>query len=287
MSMKRLVLSAVLAGTAMLADGAAAQTAPVTPQTLPATDPAAALLEALDLDAMIAVIRQEGLAYGLSLQADLFPDNANGWADQVSVVYDAGQMTGTFEQVMRQELPAALVPDMLAFFNSDLGRRVTGLEISAREALLDDAVEQTAKQMRDDLADGQSARYFGLMRFVEANDLIETNVSGALNANLAFYRGLSDGGAFPAPMTESDILRDVWTQEPAVRSDTVDWLMAYLGLAYQPLSDADLDAYIAFSLTPAGKAVNRAQFAAFDRVFVDISRQLGLAAARHMASEAL
>ena len=291
MSMKRLVLSAVLTGAAMFASGAGAQTAPVTPQTLPealpVSDPAAALFDALDLTAMIAVIRDEGLAYGLSLQADLFPDNGNGWAEQVSAIYDADQMRQVFEQTMRRELDAGLVPQMLAFFNSDLGRRVTGLEISAREALLDDAVEETANQMRDDLAAAKTGRYAGLQRFVEVNDLIEANVSGALNANLAFYQGLSDGGAFPTPMSESDILRDVWTQEPAVRTDTADWLMAYLGLAYQPLSDADLDAYIEFSLTPAGRAVNRAQFVAFDRVFANISRRLGMAAATHMASEAL
>ena len=295
MSMKKLVLAAVLTGTAMIAGAAGAQTAPVTPQTLPetvpqtlpVTDPAAALFDALDLTAMIAVIREEGLAYGLSLQADLFPDNGNGWADQVSTIYDADAMRGVFEQVMRKERDADLIPGMLAFFNSDLGRRVTGLEISAREALLDDAVEETANQMRDDLAAAKSPRLGGLQRFVTANDLIEANVSGALNANLAFYQGLSDGGAFPTPMSESDILRDVWTQEAAVRTDTAKWLMAYLGLAYQPLSDADLDAYIKFSLTPAGRAVNRAQFVALDRVFGDISRRLGLAAATHMASQAL
>lgn len=285
--MKKLVLLAILAGSAMLADGVVSQTTPVAPQTLGATDSAAALFDVLDLDGMIAVIRQEGLAYGQSLQTDLFPDNGNGWEGQVSTVYDAKNMIRVFERVLRQELPAELVPEMLAFFSSDLGRRVTGLEISAREALLDDAVEETANHMRDEMAAGQTKRYAGLKRFVEVNDLIEANVSGALNANLAFYQGMSDGGAFQTPMSEADILRDVWTQEPAVRTDTVDWLMAYLGMAYQPLSDADLDAYIAFSLTPAGKAVNRAQFAAFDRVFVDISRRLGLAAATHMASESL
>ena len=295
MSMKKLVLSALLLGAALFASGAGAQTAPVAPQTLPETlpetlpviDPAATLFDALDLTAMIAVIREEGLAYGQSLQKDLFPDNGNGWADQVSTIYDADAMRGVFEQVMRQELDADLIPGMLEFFNSDLGHRVTGLEISAREALLDDAVEETANQMRDDLAAAKSPRLAGLQRFVTVNDLIEANVSGALNANLAFYQGLSDGGAFPTPMSERDILRDVWTQEPTVRTDTADWLMAYLGLAYQPLSDADLDAYIEFSLTPAGRAVNRAQFTAFDQVFVDISRRLGLAAATHMASQAL
>ena len=33
--------------------------------------------------------------------------------------------------------------------------------------------------------------------FAEANDLIELNVVGALNSNLAFYRGMADGAADP------------------------------------------------------------------------------------------
>jgi hypothetical protein len=42
--------------------------------------------------------------------------------------------------------------------------------------------------------------------FIEANDLVERNVSGALNSNFAFYRGLSDGGAFEVEIPEELML---------------------------------------------------------------------------------
>jgi len=289
--MNRLILPAVFAavfcGALATGPGAMAQTVPVTPQTVPAGDPVDVLFEVLELDAMIAVLRQEGLAYGETLQADLFPGGGSGWAGQVSAIYDADRMSQEFRQVLRHELPADQVSAMLAFFGSDLGRRVTGLEISARAALLDDGVEEAANQMRDAMATDQPTRLAGLTRFVDANDLIDANVSSALNANLAFYQGLVDGGGFPSDMTQADILRDVWSQEAAIRVETRDWLLAFLGMAYQPLADADLDAYIAFSLTPEGRGLNRAQFAAFDVLFAGISRKLGMAAAGHMAGEEL
>jgi hypothetical protein len=51
------------------------------------------------------------------------------------------------------------------------------------------------------------------------------------------------------------------------------------------LSDGDLEAYIAFSETDAGQALNAALFEAFDVVFTEASRALGEAVARHLTAE--
>ena len=76
-----------------------------------------------------------------------------------------------------------------------------------------------------------------LDRFAEANDLIEENVSGALNSNLAFYRGMSEGGAFTgAEMTEEEMLSEVWSQEDDIRAETAGWLYPFLMLAYESVS---------------------------------------------------
>ena len=58
-------------------------------------------------------------------------------------------------------------------------------------------------------------------------------------------------------------------------------VMGFLVLAYQPLSDEDLQAYQAWSESDAGVLVNRALFAAFAEVYTPISRSLGQAAAAH------
>ena len=67
--------------------------------------------------------------------------------------------------------------------------------------------------------------------------------------------------------------------------ETEDWLFPFLALSYAPLSDAELQGYIDFSRTAAGKKMNTALFAAFDAVFVQISRDLGRAVAQQMTGD--
>jgi hypothetical protein len=114
-----------------------------------------------------------------------------------------------------------------------------------------------------------------LTDFIETNDLVERNVSGALNSNFAFYRGLSDGGAFEVEIPEELMLAEVWGQEPELRRDTIEWLYSFQLSAYSGLEDADIEAYTAFSATDAGAALNAALFAAFDTVFNQLSYELG------------
>ncbi len=73
-------------------------------------------------------------------------------------------------------------------------------------------------------------------------------------------------------------MADVWGQEAQIRDDTQSWLHAYLGLAYQPLTEAELNTYIAFWESPAGQRLNNALFVAFDHVFRRVSYELGHAA---------
>lgn len=246
------------------------------------------LMRILQMDQVIDVMQAEGLDYGATLRTEMFPEKGGaGWSAAVATIYDPQRMTTEFETALAREM--ARTPEVFAeadrFFGDDRGQRIITLEIEARRALMDEATESLAREAADRLPTEQAARHEALKQFVAANDLIELNVMGALNANLAFYRGLAAGGAFGDAMTESDMLAEVWGQEADVRAETESWLWSYLGLAYQPLSDEDLQAYYDFSRSEAGRALNHAVFAAFDAVFVRISEDLGRAAARMMQGE--
>ena len=121
-----------------------------------------------------------------------------------------------------------------------------------------------------------------LREFVAAGDLVEFNLSSSLNASFAFSLGLVQAGAFNRDITEEDILRNTWANEAEIRKDIREWLFAFLALAYRPLSDADLQAYIDFSKTKPGRILNKAQFAAYDDVFKQVSKALGLSAAKFL-----
>ena len=245
-----------------------------------------ALIEALRLPEMLEVMREEGIAYGEDIGIDLFDGGGNPeWSEIVSTIYDLDRMQSVVYAGLGVELDGADVGAMVAFFNSEPGRTIVSLEVSARRALLDDAVEEASKEAAAIAMMDETDRFQLVRRYVEANDLIETNVVGAMNSNYAFYTGLLDGGAFPGDLTEEQILTDVWSQEPEIRSNTTEWVYSYLMLAYQPLSDGDLETYIAFSQSDAGQALNAALFAAFDDLFEGISRELGLASSQYMAGQ--
>ncbi len=247
-----------------------------------------ALFAALGLPEMLQIMREEGLDYGDTIARDMFAGRApQGWSAVVSDIYDSTMMYEEVSAAFREELEGDDIDAMLAFYTSEPGRTIIDLEVSARRALLDDAVDEASKESAAIAMMDETPRYLMVQDFVETNDLIEANVVGALNANYAFYMGLLDGGAMPGSVTSETALQEVWGQEGEIRASTTEWIYAFLMMAYQPVSDADLQTYIAFSETEAGQELNDALFVSFNEMFDDISRALGLASSRFMISQEL
>ncbi|MGH1414593.1 MAG: DUF2059 domain-containing protein [Pelagimonas sp.] len=241
------------------------------------------VLDALQLDQLLTIMRQEGVTYGQEMAADMFAGGENAqWQGLLDQIYDISKMEELVRTQFGQALGDADTDALLAFFQSDLGKQVVGLELSARRAMIDDAIEQVARQSYYE-ADEDEIK--GITDFIEANDLIEANVTGALNASFQFYRGLVDGGGIE--LSEGEILSDVWAQEDETRIDTREWIYGFLMMAYGPLDEAELDTYVAFSSSPEGRALNQALFAGFNQMYDDISYALGLAAAQQMQGQDL
>jgi hypothetical protein len=245
-----------------------------------------ALMQAMDMDGLFEVMHLEGQDYGDMLEDELFNGRGgSAWDAVVSQTYDPAVMYDRFAARFSAELQGEDVAPITDFFASDLGQRIVNYEITARRALLEDGIEEAAQETWREMAEAGDPRLAQVEEFVTVNDLVESNVMGAMNANLAFYGGLLDGNAFPRQMSEEMVLADVWGQEEMIREDTVEWVHSYLLMAYQPLSDEDLETYIAMARTDEGRALNRALFAAFDEVFTDISATLGLAASRFIVGQ--
>ncbi|KPP87687.1 MAG: putative protein conserved in bacteria (DUF2059) [Rhodobacteraceae bacterium HLUCCO07] len=252
----------------------------------------AALNRALSLTPLMEIMQQEGEEFGAGLGQNFLPGGGGAaWHRIVTRIYDSEKMARTVERGLEEELPARHLPDLLAFFRSETGERIVEHEIAARRAFLDSSVEDAAKaayraaREGGNDAPGQDRRLDLIGSYVAANDLIEFNVAGALNSNLRFYQGMVDGGGLE--MSDAEMVDEVWAQEEETRSDTEEWMMSYLMLAYSDLSEADLSAYTTFSETASGQALNRALFAGFDRMYAEISYALGLALAAHMEGEDL
>ncbi|MGO4909033.1 DUF2059 domain-containing protein [Pseudorhodobacter sp. W20_MBD10_FR17] len=246
------------------------------------------LVKTLKIAEVIDVMRLEGLRYGASMEDELFSGNGGaGWARAVEIIYDGPTMQARFNQAFAAALKGADadLAAMDGFFATELGQRILSLEIEARRSLMDEAAEDAAKARAEEMMAEAAPRIEALQAFSEANDLIELNIAGAMNANLAFFQGLSEVEGGTGGMPEEDMLADVWGQEPDIRAETEAWVLPYLALAYGPLSDDELASYIGFSKTGPGQKLNHALFSAFDVVFSQISRDLGRAAAKQMMGE--
>lgn len=243
------------------------------------------LVEALALDEIVAVMREEGLTYGAELGRELFPGGATAWGKEVARIYDADAMRDALAVELEAGLVGAQLPSVLDFYEAGPGAHFARLEASARRALLEPDVEAAAEEIAALAMRDETARFVQVDDFVKANSLVEANVTGALNANLAFSRALLDGGAFGGAVSEAEILGDVWAQEPQIRRDTTEWLYTFLLLAYAPATAEEMQAYVDFSESPGGRDLNRALFGAYDEMLTEISRDLGASAARLMTAQ--
>lgn len=246
----------------------------------------ARLSEILQLDAVLAVMRDEGLRYGRQLDTDMLGGRGGAaWEARVARIYDTGRMGEPLRRALAAGMSAGEITQSLGFFDTMRGQRILTLETEARIAIADPQVEATARAAYAALAGSGDARLGAVTRFVEINDLLERNVASALNADYEFYRGLIEGGG--AKMDDTMILARVWGREAEIRKETEAWIFAYLLMAYRPLADADLEAYMRFSATRPGRALNAALFAGFDAMYRDISYRLGRAVARAMDAREL
>jgi hypothetical protein len=248
----------------------------------------AALNETLRIGDLMAVMREEGLASGQKLAKDMLPGGPSArWDAIIDQIYDPARMQATFEARFAAEIaddPAA-VAGAMAFFGTEDGAQIVTLEIEARRAMLDDAVDEAARVLAQDMFADDDPRIDLLQDFAEAADLVEQNVVGGLNGNFAFMQGMADAGGPSAQLTEDEMLADVWAGERDVRAQTTEWLYSYFALAYQPLTDGQMADYAAFWRTPEGQSLNAALFAAFDELFTGISKDLGRATARQLLGD--
>jgi len=244
------------------------------------------LVDVLKLDEAAVILRDEGLAYGAQLNTEMLEGQGGAaFQQQLGALYDAQRMVETVRRALEETLESDAVEEVIGFYATDLGQKIVTLENSARQAIQEDDVEQAARSSyaaRDGTDDPRIAQ---LEALVAAGDLVNRNVTSAMNANYQFMRGLAEGGALG--MTDEEILSDVTTEMEEITEDTEGWMYGYFLMAYHPLSDAELDLYLAFAQTQAGVALNTALFAGFGKAYEDISYGLGRTIALNMVSEEL
>jgi hypothetical protein len=232
------------------------------------------LMDLMKFQDVIEVLADEGRS-----MADDTPDDELGvpryvWDEMITKLYDEVTMTQAFREALISAFGATDLSPIVAFYEDDLGREIAELELIARKAITDEAVLAAAGDLWAEL-DPQSKRAKLIEEYVTANDLIEMNIVGSMNSDIAYYRGFSAGAKDGMGLDDTDIMREVWAGEADARARVTEWVYGFSALAYQPLDEAEFDAYIEFGKSDAGRALNAAMFTAFDNVYADLARGLG------------
>lgn len=245
------------------------------------------LVDVLRLEEAASILAQEGLDHAQTLNEDMLGGQGGaGWQLQAEAIYAPGLMVEHVRRALEETMDADAIEDAIAFYATPLGTRVIDLENSARVAIQNTDVEEAAREtVRDRRATGEDDRLRQIDAYIASGDMITRNVTSAANSNFQFLRGLSDGDVIE--MSEAEMLADATSDLEEMTEDTTEWLSAFLLLAYSPLEAGELDAYITFSDTESGQALNRGLFEGFGRAYEDISYALGRAVALNMMAEEL
>ncbi|WP_010138996.1 DUF2059 domain-containing protein [Oceanicola sp. S124] len=257
----------------------------LTPLGALAGPPEARLYDLMGLPEMVETMRLEGLAMSADL-AESYLDAPAGPAfrEMVLRIYDPPRMNATLREAFEEGLG---VPGqgVMAFYASPAGQQVVAAELATRRAFLEPGAERAAERAAELTQVEQPQLYAQVSAFIEANDLIDRNLGGALTANAHFYFGLVEGGAFA--LDEDEIFADVWQQEEATRIETELWLRAFLTAAYRDLSQDDMARYLALSESPEGQRLNAALFDAYAVLYNQIYHALGLSVSTLLSGEEL
>ncbi|SFI83252.1 DUF2059 domain-containing protein [Celeribacter neptunius] len=282
LGMARRVRGGLLAGAVALSLPAVALPAALSLFSLPQAAEAAVdegalktLMEAMMFDEVVTVLSDEGRSMAEDFVEAGYGVPKPAWDEMLGRLYDPAVMARAFHDEMAKALDGAELAPMVEFFSSDLGQRIARLELDTRKALSDEAAQAAAGEAWAAI-DPDTERARLIEEYVEVNDLVEMNVVGAMNSDIAYYQGLwSEGFEMDEGMSDSDLLNQIWSTEPEVRADVSEWVYGFSTLAYSSLSDAELARYVAFARTEAGQRLNMALFATFDAVYDHLSRGLG------------
>lgn len=249
------------------------------------------LWAALRLDDLLPILQSEALVQADDMAAILFERGSDaGWVDRVAEIHDPQRLAELLREGMTTALaeqPTEAISAGVAFYETDLGRQIARLDLQGRQAMLDSDAEAAAIAAYRDAERIGGQRVDQLQELLDQTDLIEQNVASGLNAALAFAYGFADAGGYQVPMSEAEILAETWAQEGEIRSQTQEWIMAYLYLAYAPLTEDELGAFVRFATSDAGRALWSTQMSGFDHVYRTTSYDMGQAAALHISGRQL
>jgi hypothetical protein len=188
-------------------------------------------------------------------------------------VYAPDRMRAAVSRELAATLSVADEKEVLVWLSTDLGRRITRLEERQGEV---EQFQKTEEEGPKVLAGLPKERVDKLRRLGEAIRIGDSTATMVINMGIATAYGAAS--AMPGGADE-DALRALRSrfesQRPMIAAAMTERAILAYAYAYRELKDEELDRYIEFSETPAGRRYNDAAAQALDKALLQASLELG------------
>ena len=244
------------------------------------------LYDALHMDRINEIIRLEGIqdAEGTG-EAYLPPNSVDRFVAQAKSVYQLEAMERDFKRLLTQNLSIPDANKILLFYQKPIGKVASELEVSARIAISDAHIEEMAKIKLKEAVKSKNKRLDEIESVIRTLELVEQNLIGAYAAQFAFMYELSKLGVIE--LSKQEMIDLITNDEEKLKSEILEWLMAFSHMAYAPMSDKEFSDYSDFSKSELGIALNKALFSVYNEMAKDQSQRLASILGEFMKSEDL
>lgn len=247
----------------------------------------AAAADKLTPQAAEVLVRESGLADQLpsiapSVAAGLtlnpgFASNLS--EDQLQIVlkafanaYAPLRLSADISTELAGQLKPAAAQESLAWFQSELGRKITALEDTASKSASDSTAMEQAQVLYQRLSPRRAERY---EKLAKASDVAESSAQLLINTSAGTAYGVASTTGAASPRNLDEILSEYARNRTEMTEALRIQFTVLFASAYQSLAETELDQYIAFVESPSGLAFHKAMAVAIDRAMVKATKEAG------------
>jgi hypothetical protein len=217
----------------------------------------------------------DGARQAAGQQAGLPPDFVDALADAAAQAFEGARFLADLEAGLAENLTAAEIAAMTAFYRSPLGQRIRAAEVAASTKEVRAEIAANAAALRAEL-DTQPERHAIFERMDKA--LLATEMSATMVRTMMYgmLLGMLEKQGQPIERERLDMVeRQIEGAEAMIVTQLRQEVQASFVRGYRDVTIADLEAYAGFVETETARAVYAAIYATTDEIFVMRSRELG------------
>jgi hypothetical protein len=254
------------------------------PASVAQSPSASELYDALHMDILVDVIVSEGRDQ-VRDAAEIYLTGraAETYITENMALYVPNKIRRQLIDGLSMGLSADDLAVAVAFFKTETGAYAAKLEASARQAISDQGVEDHAKAMASDAVARGVERIDILEAAIADMELVEMNLAGAMTAQYQFLMPLSD--VKDLGLDQAAVLTMIQEGQDALSQSILEWLVAFLYMAYAPLDDEQLSTYLTYQTSPNGASLNKVLFDVFNAIDRDMSAAMGVSLAQSLQSK--